>query len=281
MDMRSFLIVLCFTLPNFGVTIGAAADWSSIKIGTDGTFPPWSATNSGGEIIGFEIDLAEDLCRRMEADCTLVAQDWRGMIPALTTGRYDAIMAGMPITEERREKIAFTRCYANEPANFLVKSDSALAQTPPHTAKVNLDTLEPEDRVALQGLREAFAGIAIGVQVATAHEDFVAQYLSDVAELQQFETVEALIQGLEAGRIDTALLSKGSWQALQESDRRGTFLLFGPDLAGDRLGQGVGVGIRKEDSVLRTMIDSAIAEAIADGTISQLSTRWFGYDLSC
>ncbi len=265
----------------FGVTAstGVAADWSKIKVGTEGAYPPWNATNSDGGIVGFEIDLAENLCRRMGASCEIVTQTWNGMIPALTIGKYDVIMAGMAITEERERIIRFTSCYANEPAMFAVNSTSALSATSTDLARVNLATLEPEDQAAIHDLRRALAGTIIGTLIATVHADFVQQFFDDVAEIQQFDTLENLTHDLDIGRIDVVFLSKGSLKRISEINADLTAI--GPDIAGGLLGKGIGVGVRVEDRDLREMFDAAIADAIADGTISRLSERWFGFDLSC
>ncbi len=259
----------------------SAADWSTIKIGTEGAFPPWNAINSDGEVIGFEIDLARDLCRRMKAKCDVVTQTWNGMIPALTTGKYDAIMAGMSITDERERMIRFSSCYGNEPAIFTVSGDSGLRDTFSDMARINLGTLEPEDQATLHLLRKGLTGTVIGTQIATTHADFVQQFFEDVAEIQQFDTLENLVLGLDAGRIDVAFLSKAVWKRVTESEGATDIAPIGPDIAGGILGEGVGVGIRIEDQELQEMFDKAVTDALADGTVKRLSEFWFGFDLSC
>jgi len=122
---KYFLTLIAFLLMT--ISAGYAGDWSKIKIGTEGAYPPWNGTNAAGELEGAEIDLVRDLCARMNAECELVAQDWDGIIPALQNGKYDAIMAGMSITEERMQVINFSQGYANEPASFSVLKSSSLA----------------------------------------------------------------------------------------------------------------------------------------------------------
>src|ERR687897_801895 len=103
------------------VTIGLATgsavakDWTSVRIATEGAYPPWNATDSSGQLVGFEVDLAQELCQRMGVECEIVAQDWEGIIPALQAGKYDAIMAGMSVTDERMQVISFSDVYASEP----------------------------------------------------------------------------------------------------------------------------------------------------------------------
>src|SRR5919107_700784 len=97
---------------------GAAAQgkkWESVKIATEGAYAPWNMQTAGGKLEGFEIDLANELCARMKVKCEVIAQDWDGIIPGLNAKKYDAIMAGMSITEERMKAINFSRSYANDP----------------------------------------------------------------------------------------------------------------------------------------------------------------------
>src|SRR5829696_2823829 len=110
------------------LAIGAAsAQEKTVKIATEGAYAPWNFTGAGGKLEGFEIDLANDLCGRMKVKCEIIAQDWDGIIPALQAKKYDAIMAGMSVTDERKKVIEFSRAYANSPNGFLVAKTSPLA----------------------------------------------------------------------------------------------------------------------------------------------------------
>ena len=106
----------------------AAAQEKTVKIATEGAYAPWNFTGAGGKLEGFEIDLANDLCARMKVKCEIVAQDWDGIIPALQAKKYDAIMAGMNITDKRLEVINFSLPYAATPHGFGVMKDSPLAK---------------------------------------------------------------------------------------------------------------------------------------------------------
>lgn len=258
-----------------------ADDWSRIRIGTEGAFPPWNAIDGDGEVVGFEIDLARDLCRRMAARCEIVTQKWNGMIPALTTRKYDAIMAGMTVTEERERSIVFSRCYGNDPAIFLVHVENAGKAAAFPVGRLSLATLEPEDQTMIHELRQGFAGATIGTRIATAPADFVLQFFDDVADIRPYDTLDDMINDLDAGRIDAVFLSKRLWKELIENEDYADLIQIGPDIAGGLLGVGVAVGFRRQDADLKAMFDDAIASAIADGTVSRLSKRWFGYDLSC
>src|SRR5215212_9197731 len=120
-DAMRALKVLALAVLGSGLGLsGAAAQgktWDTVQIATEGAYPPWNFSRPDGTLDGFEIELANDLCARMRVKCQIVAQDWDGMIPALNAGKYDAVMAGMDITEKRLEVLNFSRPYANEPAS--------------------------------------------------------------------------------------------------------------------------------------------------------------------
>jgi octopine/nopaline transport system substrate-binding protein len=257
-----------------------AKDWTSVRIATEGAYPPWNSTDSSGQLIGFELDLAEDLCQRMEVECEIVAQDWEGIIPALTAGKYDAIMAGMSITDERKEVINFSGSYANEPAYFAVRKDSDLASYQTDMNLADLDEVDSQEQAAIDALKEALDGKSVGVQVATTHANFLDAYMSDAVDVRTYDTQENLDLDLQAGRVDAALASASYWVPIMETEKGADFTLIGPGLNGGPFGEGVGVGVRQEDTDLVEMFNKAIDEAKADGTINNLAQKWFGFDVT-
>ena len=259
-------------------TLAFAGDWSKIRIGTEGAYPPWNNMNAAGELEGAEIDLAIDLCKRMNAECEFVAQDWDGIIPALQNGKYDAIMAGMSITAERMETIDFSIGYMTEPATLSALSKTALG-TLNAPGKLNLDDMDAEAKGLLSTLQSALAGASVGVQTATIHENFLNEYMPDVT-IKVYDTQQNLELDLAAGRIDAALCDKAAIQTFADTPAGKGVTLIGPDLFGGSFGAGVGAGIRKSDSDLTAMFNKAIADATADGTVSRISMEWFGKDLS-
>ena len=263
-----------------GSAAAQAQDWSTIRIATEGAYAPWNFTTSDGGLAGFEIDLAADLCARMQAECEIVAQAWDGIIPALEAGRYDAIMAGMSITDARREVISFSRAYAVTPGRFVVTKDSPFAEFSTAADYVDLAEVSAEDEAAIEAIVAAFSGNVIGVQTATTHENFLRTYLGDDVDIRSYDTQENLDLDLQAGRIDAALASMGYWVPLLESDQGSDLVMVGPSFAGGVFGEGVGVGIRQADTTLVEKFDAAIAEATEDGTISALAEQWFGFDAS-
>jgi len=274
---KYFLTLIAFLL----MTISAAyaGDWSKIKIGTEGAYPPWNGTNAAGELEGAEIDLVHDLCARMKAECELVAQDWDGIIPALQNGKYDAIIAGMSITAERMEVINFSQGYANEPASFSVLKSSKLAALKAG-GKVNMDALDGTSTALLDSLKKTLKGTTVGVQGSTTHENFVKQVLGDTVTMKSYDTQENLELDLSVGRIDAALSDQGSMEKFMESDNGKNIAFIGPGLGGGPFGGGVGVGLRKADTDLLEMFNKAIDAARADGTLAEHFTKWFGKDIS-
>ena len=152
------------------LTISANAD--KIRIGTEGAYPPWNAKDESGKLIGFEVELANFLCIYMKADCTIVEQDWDGMIPGLIMRKYDAIMAGMSITDERLKTINFSQGYADEVASLAVMKGSSLEgmETP---AGINLTKKGGDTSKALKTITAALAGKTVCVQTATIHQNFL------------------------------------------------------------------------------------------------------------
>ena len=276
--MKKFNFLLTMLIALGLSTLAFAGDWSKIKIGTEGAYPPWNGTNAAGELEGAEIDLAADLCARMNAECEFVVQDWDGMIPALEIGKYDAIMAGMSITEERKMKIDFSIGYMTEPASLSALRGSALG-TLKAPGKVNLDNMDSETKGLLATIQSVLAGTTVGVQTSTTHENFLNEYMDGI-DIKVYDTQQNMELDLAAGRIDAALSDKASMQAFAETSIGNRVKLIGPDLFGGSFGGGVGVGIRKSDSDLTSMFNKAISEASADGSIKSISIKWFGKDIS-
>jgi octopine/nopaline transport system substrate-binding protein len=257
-----------------------AGDWSKIRIATEGAYAPWNFTDSSGKLVGFELDLAADLCKRMNAQCEIVAQAWDGIIPALQAGKYDAIMAGMSITDKRKKVITFSRDYAATPARFVVSDKSPMANFKTDVEDMNLTVIDPKEKAAITDIVAEFKGKTVGVQTATTHENFLREYLGENVTIRTYDTQENLDLDLQAGRVDTALASMSYWVPLFESDKGKGMKMVGPGMTGGPFGSGVGVGIRQKDQDLADMFTKAINEAIADGTISKLAIKWFGFDAS-
>jgi octopine/nopaline transport system substrate-binding protein len=255
-----------------------AKDYKKITIATEGAYKPWNFKDSSGKLVGFELDLIVDLCKRMGSECKVVEQAWDGIIPSLTAGKYDAIIAGMSITEKRKKKITFSRSYVSTPGSFVVAKTSPAAGLKVSMDAVNLDEVSAGEKAVIGELVKQFKGKVIGVQTATTHENFLREYLGKDAEVKSYDTQENLDLDLQAGRVDAALASMAYWDPLLKSDKGKDMIAVGPGLTGGPFGAGVGVGIRKEDQALADMFSKAIAASVADGVVSKLAVQWFGFD---
>ncbi|MDX2104368.1 MAG: ABC transporter substrate-binding protein [Alphaproteobacteria bacterium] len=256
-----------------------ARQWQTVRIATEGAYAPWNFTVAGGRLDGFEIDLANDLCRRMNVRCEVIAQDWDGIIPALVAGKYDAIMAGMNITDRRLETINFSRPYAGGPHGFATLKSSPLARV------AGAGTIVPmgeaaASRAAIDALRTALRGRTIGVQVSTTNANFVNEFFKDVATIREYKTTEEHDLDLINGRVDAIYAAHTALVATMENAQFRDMTLVGPGFRGGLLGRGVAVGLRKTDPELQALFDKAITEALADGTISRLSVKWFKTDIA-
>ena len=257
-----------------------AKDWKTVVIGMEGAYEPWNLTDSSGKIVGFEPDLAMDLCKRAGLECKIIAQDWDGMIPGLKAGKFDVIMDGMSITDDRKKEIDFSAPYAASPGSFLAPKDSALAKAPDAGKLVNLDKDPKEGEVAIKGVQDALKGKTLGVQVSTTHANFASKYLKDVATVKEYKTTDDRDLDLKSGRIDASLDDLPTNMATASKPDAKDFAIVGPMLIGGVFGVGEGMGIRKSDADLTAKFDKALAEAIADGTVKTLSEKWFKVDMT-
>ncbi len=256
----------------------SSAQADSIRIGTEGAYPPWNAKDESGKLIGFEVELANFLCIYMQADCTIVEQDWDGMIPGLIMRKYDAIMAGMSITDERMKTINFSQGYADEVASLAVMKGSSLEGMDTPKA-INLSIGGGDVKKALKTLTAALAGKTIGVQTATIHQNFLESGDVGDVKIRTYKTQDEVNLDLAAGRIDAALAAAVAFTDYAEKSGK-PVVLVGPTFSGGAFGNGVGVGIRKDDTDLLKRFNKAINTARKNGKISELAIKWFGFDAS-
>ena len=250
----------------------------TIKIGTEGAYPPWNSKDASGNLIGFEVELANELCAIMKAECTIVEQDWDGMIPALVMRKFDAIMAGMSITAERQKTITFSQGYADEVAQLAVMKGSSLEgmDTP---SGINLSLGGSDVKSALKTLTSALAGKTVCVQTATIHQNFLDSGDVGSVNVRTYKTQDEVNLDLSAGRCDAALAAAVSFTDYAEKSGKAV-VLVGPTFSGGAFGNGVGVGIRKDDADLLKRFNKAINTARKNGKISELAIKWFGFDAS-
>ena len=274
--MNIFKKIIFSVLLSLLVIGNANAD--KIKIGTEGAYPPWNSKSEAGKLIGFEVELAYTLCRYIGKQCTIVEQDWDGMIPALIMRKFDAIMAGMSITAERQKAISFSQGYADEVASLAVMKGSTLEglDTP---AGINLTKPNAEAKKALKTLTAALAGKTVCVQTATIHQNFLDSGDVGKVNVRTYKTQDEVNLDLASGRCDAALAAAVAFNDYAEKSGK-PVVLTGPTFSGGAFGNGVGVGIRKDDTELLKAFNKAIDQARKNGDISRIATKWFGFDAS-
>jgi lysine-arginine-ornithine-binding protein len=238
----------------------AAKDWSYIRIGSEGSYPPFNFMDSRQQLQGFDIDIANAICERLKARCEFVAQDWESIIPGLLAGKYDAIVASMSITEERKRSIAFSKKYYQSPALFVAaRKNAALGATP-----------------------EGLSGKQVGAQAATVSANYLHEvYAPAGVEVKLYATQDEANLDLASGRLDAVLGDKLALLPWLENSAQGRCCqVIGQDVRDPRyFGEGIGVGLRKQDADLKALIDRAIDEIRADGTYDSISAKYFPFSL--
>ena len=257
-----------------------AKDWKAVVIGMEGAYEPWNLTDSSGKIVGFEPDLAMDLCKRAGLECKIIAQDWDGMIPGLKAGKFDVIMDGMSITGERKKEIDFTKPYAVPGAAFLAAKDSTLGKATGAGLLIDLDKDPAAGEAAIKSVQAALTGKTLGVQVSTTHANFASQYLKGVATVKEYKTTDERDLDLKSGRLDAVLDDYTTVTAAAGKPDAKDLAIVGPRFTNGVFGIGAGMGIRKSDADLTAKFDKALAEAVADGSVKKYSLQWFKVDVT-
>ena len=282
--MNIFKKTILTVLASLFITGNVSAE--KIKIGTEGAYPPWNSKDASGNLIGFEVELAQELCTIMKYECTIVEQDWDGMIPALVMRKFDAIMAGMSITAERQKTITFSQGYADEVASLAVMKGSSLEgmDTP---EGINLSLGGSDVKKALKTLTGALAGKTVCTQTGTIHQNFLESGDVGSVNVRTYKTQDEVNLDLTSGRCDVALAAAVAFT--DYADKSGKpVVLVGPTFSGGAFGNGVGVGIRqasdsaigKRDAKILKDFNKAINKARKQGIISKLAIKHFGFDAS-
>ncbi|MBX4898080.1 transporter substrate-binding domain-containing protein [Rhizobium bangladeshense] len=254
--------------------------WTHVTIATEGAFRPWNFTKADGSLDGYEIELIKYLCAHMKIECTTVIQPFDGMIPALNAGKFDVIISGMSATAKREEVIAFSDSYGTTGQTFAALKDSPVANLPLKDEVFSLATDEAGAVAALKQIEPLLKGKTIGVQTASIAATFLDKYLKGVVDVREYKTTEQHDLDLKAGRVDLVMASMAYLSTAAAKPGNEDLIVTGPRFQGGMLGRGSSVGLRKEDTNLKAMFNDSIAAAKADGTIVNLSQKWFGFDVT-
>lgn len=221
------------------LSVGAAAAQDVVRMGTEAAYPPFNFINDNGEIAGFERDVGDELCTRAGLTCEWVTNDWDSIIPNLTSGNYDTIIAGMSITEEREAVVDFTQPYFPPAGSLFV------------------------------GMSEDFTleGSIVAAQTNTIQAGYIA---ASGATLIEFATPDETVAAVRNGEAD-AVFADGDYLipiAAEDAD----LMIVGEPV---QLGTGVGMALREGDARLEAF-DAAITSMKEDGTLNALILEWFG-----
>ena len=227
------------------LTVGAQA--ASLRFGTEGGYPPYNYMDDSGKIAGYDVDVGTELCKRVQMDCSFVANDWNTIIPNLLAGNYDAIIDDMTVTPERQQQINFTDYYfPPDPSRFLSKADKTF------------------DYTALKGLK-------IGAQTDTIQADYIDQHFKADNTILKYGTQDQELADLNNGNLDLVFIDGSvAWPTADGS--KGALKTDGPDIL---IGNGAGIGLRKSDTDLLTKLNTALAAMKADGSIDALIAKYF------
>ncbi|MFT0862265.1 transporter substrate-binding domain-containing protein [Ancylobacter sp. G4_0304] len=279
--MRRSLIALSLAIvASTSLTAAARADIKSpVVIATEGAYAPWNLTDSAGKIVGFEPELIDYICKRAKLECTIVAQDWDGMIPGLIAGKSDVIMDAISITPEREQIIAFSNPYARTKAGFLTARDGKFAKADgTGSTLVTTPTLN-NAADTLKSLRAKLSGASIGIQTGTVYAEFIEKNFGDIATIREYRTNDERNLDLENGRLDLAFEDTVVLMPTVEK-ANGALEFTGPAFGGTLFDAGSGFGFRKGDDELKAAFNAGIAAALADGTIKALGEKWLKADVS-
>jgi arginine/ornithine transport system substrate-binding protein len=256
--MKKWFIVVFVLVAALIAGNATAKDWKTIRIGTEGAYPPFNFIDKAGKVQGFDIDIANALCKTMGSQCTFVVQDWDGLIPGLLAKKYDCIIASMSITEERKQKVDFTVKYYMTPAKFVAKKGAGI-------------------EISKEGLK----GKTVGVQRATVAENFLRDNFGDTVKIKSYATQDEVNMDLTSGRIDMVIAdSVVLLGGLLETEAGKDFEFVGPGFADKKwFGEGIGIAVRKENSSLRDMFNKAIKEIRANGTYQKINAKYFDFDV--
>jgi len=251
-----------------------------LRVATEGAYPPYNMVDASGNLVGFEIDMMKDICKRMGTECKFQAQAWDGMIPALQAGHFDAIVAGMSITDERMAAVDFSSGYTTTPAYLVSANANPLQDVDYGIERIDLTEITPEEQAAIDKIKDLLKGKVLGVQTSTIHANFVDKYLADVVDIRRYDTQENLALDLQTGRVEVGLADAITWNAFLQRPEGKDFSYFGPGFDGGLFGRGQGIAISKNRAELLAALNKAIAEMKADGAMKNLSVQWFGFDSS-
>ncbi|GEO81763.1 transporter substrate-binding domain-containing protein [Pararhodospirillum oryzae] len=231
----------------------ASAKAETLRIATEGAFPPFNMVDDQGQAQGFDVDIAKALCAEMNAQCEIVTQDWDGLIPGLLAHKFDAIIASMSITPERQQSVLFSDPYYYNQFHFVGAKDRSFTTT-----------------------KEGLKGLTIGAQRATVSAQWLADNLADDVTIKLYDTAEEGYMDLTAGRLDLLLNDTYPTFDWLKSPAGQGYELKGDSVIND---DKVGIAMRKDDTALAAALNKALAGIIEKGVYAEINAKYFPFSL--
>ena len=257
--MKKRVLALSLMLAMSSAASVFAAVPHTLRIGTDPTYPPFESKNAQGQLVGFDIDLANEICKRIKTKCTYVESDFDALIPSLKAKKIDAIISSLSITEKRQEEIGFSEKLYAANARLVAPKGSTIQPT-----------------------IESLKGKNIGLLQGTTQETYANQYWRPQGvTVTPYANQDLVYQDLNAGRIDAAFQDEvQASEGFLKQPVGKNYAFAGPAVKDDKIfGVGTGMGLRKEDNELRVALNKAFAEMRADGTYDKLAKKYFDFNV--
>ncbi|MDP4547315.1 MULTISPECIES: transporter substrate-binding domain-containing protein [unclassified Marinobacter] len=246
--MKKLLIAASCAMAMFA----SGAQAQDLRIAFDVPYEPFEYKDDNGELTGFEVELASAMCKELEANCEFVIQAWDGMIPGLIARKFDLIMSSMSITEERAKRVLFSEPYYITPGGWFG----------PESFNTDVTDLE------------AMKGKTVGVQRGTTMDTYVTENMHSAVTIKRYTTAEDMVLDLEGQRIDVAFVDYPVGE--QTILNRDGYKEVGEPV---KLGEGVGVAMRKRDAKLAKEINAALKTLKENGTYDSIMAKYFNYDI--
>jgi ABC-type amino acid transport substrate-binding protein len=229
-----------------------------VTVATEGAYPPFNYLDRKGLPAGFEMDIAQEACQRMNAECEFVTAKWDELVPGLLDKKFDIVMASLEVNTERRRRLGLSRRYYLSPGAF------AAAKGQPFDGPPTL-------------LRNK----KIGVQKDSTHADWLDKSFRRSAQIKRYPNVAEALNALAKDEIDAVFGDKVELWLWSKKPEGNCCEVMGQDIKDTQtLGVGVSAGLRREDIKLREAFNKALAEMISDGTYKKLNDKYFPFSLN-
>ncbi|AMA44319.1 ABC transporter substrate-binding protein [Pseudomonas monteilii] len=246
---KKFLLAAAATLV-FSANAMAA---EKLRMGIEAAYPPFNNKDASGNVVGFDRDIGDALCAKMKVECSVVTSDWDGIIPALNAKKFDFLVSSLSITDERKQAVDFTDPYYSNKLQFI--------------APKGVDFKTDKDYLK---------GKSIGTQRATLAGTWLEDNYGSDIDIKLYDTQENAYLDLVAGRIDGILADKYvNYEWLKSKDGQNYEFKGEPVVESDK----IGIAVRKGDDALRTQLNTALKEIIADGTYKKINDKYFPFNI--